>query len=463
MMVESNTQGVCSSESIHTLRSQFLTRLLALIRIGWSTSKAFSSKESLCREVLHKEIQTLTYELGQLKGCVMKVGQTLATYGEHFLPSETNDILKTLHSQSQPLCFSRIEPVLKKELGPLFLKNLDINPQPIATASLGQVHKAFDKKTRQSLAIKVQYPGVEKTVENDLEIIKYLLSLASILPNAPHMNSLFQELHSMLHLELNYHNELKNLLRFRDYLKNDNRFIIPEPCAQLSTKKVLTMSYEEGIPWDSPIIENLSQKERNTLGNALLDLYFKEIFQWGEVQTDAHFGNFAIRKPDKMNAFHRIVLYDFGSVHRYSEKFMASYKQLTRSAILAEDKDVCCAAHKMGLLRDDEASVVLKHFCEFCYLIVEPFRKHSKPYEWRKSNLPNRLVEALKKLINSSEFRAPPQDMVFLERKVSGIFTCLASLDVKMNGSTILDQYLKPTAREKTSTKKYFIKDSHSK
>ena len=128
-------------------------------------------KNELLEEFLIAQLESLTREMGQLKGSVMKAGQMLSVYGEHFLPEKANEFLKTLQFQSPPLEYSAIYKVLKSELGEK-LGLLEIDEESLAAASLGQVHIATIKESGVKLALKVQYPGVDKAIEADIKFSK---------------------------------------------------------------------------------------------------------------------------------------------------------------------------------------------------------------------------------------------------------------------------------------------------
>ena len=123
---------------------------------------------------MQEQADYLVGELGKLKGSVVKVGQMLALYGEHFLPKAVLNALHTLDAQTTPLSWHVIYATLKAELGEQ-IADFDIDRTPIGTASLAQVHKAVHKYSGQDVVLKVQYPGVADSIDSDLSIFKHLL------------------------------------------------------------------------------------------------------------------------------------------------------------------------------------------------------------------------------------------------------------------------------------------------
>src|SRR6185437_11512897 len=155
-----------------------------------------------------------------------------------FLPSEVNSLLKNLQNQAPPLAWEEIEKVLRSELGEK-LSELDVEPQPIASASLGQVYRAKEKKTGREFALKVQYPGVDRAIEGDIKALRTVLSITKLIPKGPRYDAVFEEIREMLYQELDYAQELKALQEFREKLKPYPIYIVPEGFPEYSSRKVL--------------------------------------------------------------------------------------------------------------------------------------------------------------------------------------------------------------------------------
>ena len=167
-----------------------------------------SEKSQRFKELLFSQVEILSEELGQLKGSLMKVGQMISVYGEHFLPPEANAILKSLQNQSPPLEWKAIEKVIRKQLSPDALSQFEIDPEPMASASLGQVHRVRRKSDGRWFAMKVQYPGVDRAIDSDIKALRSILSISKIIPKGPNYDDLFKEIQFMLHQEVDYSKEL---------------------------------------------------------------------------------------------------------------------------------------------------------------------------------------------------------------------------------------------------------------
>ncbi len=466
-----------SGRPLTSLKTGAFSRGLALARVSVSAGARaashavgsfFSSEEDKAvraKELLMAQVQQLADELGELKGSLMKVGQMLSMYGEHFLPPQANELLKSLQSAAPPLDWKLIERAIRKQLSEGALGELEIDPEPMASASLGQVHRAVRKADGRKLAMKVQYPGVDRAIEGDLKALRSLLSLIHIVPKGPKYDDLFQEVRFMLHQEVNYSQELETTQEFQRALMGDSRYVVPDVFPEYSTKRILTTSLQEGVPVDSPEVLALSLERRNALGEALLDLYFRELFVLGAVQTDPHFGNYRIRlAPQGSSEPDRIVLLDFGAVRRLDAEFSRSYLALVAAAHEHDSEALIRAAIDVGFLTDQDEGELLEHFVGFCELMTEPFyppsswpkgeseedRKKRSPnlfdaqgaYRWGESDLPQRVTRKGGLLAFASRFRSPPREIVFLDRKLAGIFIFLSVLKVQINGQALIRKYL---------------------
>ncbi len=444
-------------------------------------------KSEKWRILLSQSAKSLSQELGELKGSLMKAGQMISMYGELFLPPEANEFLKTLQSQSPAVEFSQIQPILKNELGDRIQK-LEVEENPIGAASLGQVHRARLKthenisssssldhspkdRSPQEMALKIQYPGVENAIKSDLKSLRSLLKLLNLLPSDFQSDVLFEEVETMLRQELDYKLEQEQTKLYRQKLQGDSRFIIPQVFSEWSTSKVIATSYEQGLAVDHPLVRSLSQDRRNQIGISFLDLYFMELFEWGLVQTDPHLGNYKVRlatpgspaqenmgskdsaklrqTPDHLD---QLVLLDFGAVRTYPDSFLIPYRKMIKAAILRDSAQLEKASLELQLIQKEDPPQLKKLFVEFCYLTVEPFlppQQSNSPfmsadgiYDWKNSDLPKRLTQIGLQIVREFPLRTPPREIVFLDRKTGGVFIFLAVVGAKIKASEIIQKYI---------------------
>ncbi len=391
--------------------------------------------------LLVEQAQILTKQLGELKGSLMKAGQMLSVYGEHFFPPEVNAFLKTLQNEAPPVPYAQMQKVLNRGLGPEKLSELEINPNEIASASIGQVYRARVLSTGEELALKVQYPGVDRAIEGDLRAIRLLFSAANLLPNLDNLDSVFEEVKSMLRQEVDYVHERESILEFQKHLGPDSRFEIASPYERYSSRRVLATRYLHGVSIDSAEVSALTQASRNTLSLAMLELYLNEVFRWGLVQTDPHFGNYKIsvapgREP-------HWILFDFGATRKLSLATRVAYRKMIRGAFEKNRSLLVEGGIEVGFLRADDPTDYLDLFFETCVLVMEPF--WGQVFSWHETDLPQRLFEMGKKLAFQSKLaklRPPPSELVFLDRKLAGVFTILSQLRAEIDGRALLKGFL---------------------
>lgn len=449
-----------SKPSLKKLRSTVLSRGFSLskmtLKAGALTAKEnlqkwmnSESAEKIKNQVLIKQAQIVAKELGELKGSIMKVGQQLSVYGEHFLPPEAIEVLKSLQSNSPPVDWSIMEKTLKKELASELYNQLQIETKALASASLGQVYKALWKN--QDIAIKIQYPNLAEVIDADLRALKKILGLISFIPRDGNLDNLFVEVKSMLLQELDYRQEAIALDHILRLLKDDSSYVVPRPIQELSTQHVLSMSYEASSRIDSVEVQRLPQEARDHLATKFLELYFRELFEFSFVQTDPHLGNYGVRISQ--GHFPQLVLYDYGAVKKIPSDFFNAYKKIIMGSIQQDRTTLLDGAMSLGLIKENDPTDLVNRYINLCYMFTEPFwqgdyKSNSCPkgfdslgrYDYAGSDLPRRIAAAGKEIVFQFKLRTPPKELLFLDRKMGGTFTFLSSLAAKINGRAIFDE-----------------------
>lgn len=449
-----------SKKTVDKIRSGVFQRGLSLAKIGigagakWASMRATGAfqneetKKNNNNKFLNDNVQKLASELGELKGSLMKVGQTLSVYGEHFLPDEVNMVLKTLQSDSAPLNFKAIDPIIESELGEK-RNELSIESTSLASASIGQVHRATVKSTGQMLALKVQYPGVDSAVDSDLKSLRSILRMSQVIPKEFNMDPVFSEVRTMLKKELDYKQERETTEWFYEKLKGNPKVRVPKVFNEFSSSKILATEFVSGVRLDSPQVKALSQERRNRLGQIFYEYYLNELFVWKKVQTDPHFGNYKVQLSDE-DGQDKLVLFDFGAVREVDDNFVIPYKNMVK-ALIDNDLDALWeSSAQLGFIKPEDPQSLKDLFLDFCSLIVEPFDENGTSpyhledgvYDWGASDLPSRVFKKGKKLILSFKLRTPPQELVFLDRKLGGVFMTLQTLGVKSHWKPLLKSYL---------------------
>lgn len=403
------------------------------------------------RDALSKQTLYLVEQLGQLKGSIVKVGQMMALYGEHFLPAEITSALHTLEDKTVALEWQSIEPAIRAQLGDK-IDQFDIDPDPIGAASLAQVHRATRKSDGRQLCIKVQYPGVADAIDSDIEAIAGMLKLTKRVPKGPDFDNWLDEIRSMLHQEVDYLAEAAITERFRQRLIHDQRFVVPEVLSEYSTSQILVMSWEEGVEVTSKATAALTQSRRDHIALSFLDLFFHEFLEWQELQTDPNFGNYRIRiNPDGHD---QLVLLDFGAVRAFPDHFIKAFRDIAEGAYKRDQDQVIRGGVALNFMREGNPPDVLASFAKVAFRVMEPFvnDQHSPvpteyqaddgKYRWSTSDLPKRIAGQAGSAAISRHFRVPPQEFLFFIRKLVGVYTFVAVMGAELNAAPILEAWL---------------------
>lgn len=453
-------------KKISKIKSSVFGRSLQLARLTVSTGAKLTSygassllssadkKEEKWKAFLRERAGQVSRDLGELKGSLMKAGQMLSMYGEHFLPPEANELLKSLQSQSPPLDWPQIEATLQTEFSKEQLDQLDIDKNSIGSASLGQAHLATIKATGEQIVLKIQYPGVDKAIDSDLKALRSFMSTLRILPKNLKTDHIFEEVRSMLVQEMDYEQEIEETEKYHQRLAGDDRFVVPKIYRAFCSRRIIATSFERGLSPDDPLVSALSPQRRNRLAAHFLDLYLKELFDWGIIQTDPHLGNYKIR-IDKDGA-DKLVLLDFGAIRSYEEHFLVAYRKMVRSALFNDLEGLHQASIQLGFTRSGDDPGLLKIYEDFCLTTVEPFIAFDDPrntrgqinaageYDWKKSDLPQRLTKLVFQMIQKFEVRPPPREILFLDRKTGGVFIFCSVMKAQMNSRAVMLKYCPP-------------------
>lgn len=425
---------------------------------GNSFSGLFLSKEekaSRNQEFMKEQAAYLADELGKLKGSVVKIGQMLALYGEHFLHPEITEALHRLNDSTASLSWPVVERALRDQLGSR-LDDLEVSTTPIGTASLAQVHRATIKATGQQVVLKVQYPGVADAIDSDLSLFKHLLKVTNAVPQTKALDEWFNEISDLLKVEVDYVAEAQTTMRFYERLKQDERYVVPEVIEAYCTDRLLCLSFEEGVPVTNADLKSLPQNRRDALGKAAIDIMLNEIFVWGEMQTDPNFGNYLIRSEpvDKLDGKDKLILLDFGAMRQFDDELL----KIARNLMLAGfnyDKQQMMNAMQGYEFFDTMSPEVKANMADVFLLATEPFRDPNLPqnkasgliddqgfYHWANSNLHKRLMESSGSAMQSREFSLPPKEFMFISRKFIGAYTFLTVLNARTNTYDTISQFV---------------------
>jgi len=311
----------------------------------WKTLSTYNLKMVLAgsRETEYEPIgQWLKDELVALGPAFIKMGQFVSTRSD-VLPKGINEELKKLQDNITPTPFVDIQTVLVEEYGSLYESIfLRFDPEPIASASIGQVHRAVLRKGNTPVVVKIQKPHVDEQIRSDLAILKGICQFFKFLTlngRATEFESILQQYEDFLSGELDYITEKDHMILFKKELESVMSVVIPKPYSEYSTRRVLVM---EDVPsvkitdiLKNPQQNGSTEKLLNTgpeMADALVDIFLYQIIYCGVVHCDPHPGNIGVDSTG------RLVLYDFGNVADLGATFKSKVRQLV-VAVYQKDVD----------------------------------------------------------------------------------------------------------------------------
>src|SRR5262249_52312178 len=271
----------------------------------------------------------------ELRGAFTKLVQMLSMRDD-MLPSEVLAVLSASQSSVPPMDYPLIRKQGTRELGQPPEKLFAVfAEEAFAAASLGQVHKARLKGS-EDVVVKVQYPGVEETVTQDLQNVKALLQVFTligrdVMRQKIDASDVYRELEERLHEELDYVNEAKNIALFQKMFRDDDEVIIPDVYPDLSSRRVLTMGLVEGYPLSEILAPGVDQTLKDWVAIKYFRTVWRQVFEFGVLHTDPNPGNYLVTYHPKL------AMLDFGSIRIFPEKIRLAYLRLAR-ALLDDDR-----------------------------------------------------------------------------------------------------------------------------
>jgi predicted unusual protein kinase regulating ubiquinone biosynthesis (AarF/ABC1/UbiB family) len=288
-----------------------------------------------------KEAAALAAALGGLKGPIMKVAQLLATIPEA-LPAEYAAELGQLQSHAPPMGWSFVRRRMAAELGPDWeSKFASFEHEAAASASLGQVHRATSHDGR-ALAVKLQYPDMQSAVEADLAQLGILFSIHRRLRPAIETSEMLKEIAARLREELDYELEARHTRLYGIIFKDDPLIRVPEVVPELSTQRLLTMTWLDGgrlLDYtDRPL------DERNQIARAMFRAWWLPFSHYGVIHGDPHLGNYSIFEDESGRAA-GINLLDYGCMRTFAPRFIQGVTDLYQG-LLHNDRALTVHAYE---------------------------------------------------------------------------------------------------------------------
>jgi len=377
-----------------------------------------------------------TDRLARMRGAVMKMGQLMSMDGTDMFTPEAAEIMAALRDRSEPMPMSQLTNVLEREWGRDWHKGFRrFELQPVAAASIGQVHRAETKDGRR-LALKIQFPGVRESIDSDIDNLAFLARNLGMVPKGMDIGPLLEEARAQLHQEADYAAEAAALMRYRALVGEDADFFVPAVHADLSTDRILAMDFAEGVSIDHLAEQRYSRAERDRAATLLVRLMLRELFDFGLAQTDPNFGNYLYDAERR-----RIALLDFGAALPVPGEIAEQYRALALAALADDTRGLREASIALGYMAPDAdpaASAALVQLIQLSAEVLTPGL-----YDFGRSDLFERLYVRGRDMYMQDVFTKLPEPItMFLQRKFAGMFMLCRRLRARVDLRGLLDPYL---------------------
>ena len=364
--------------------------------------------------------------LGGLKGPLMKVAQIMATIPDA-LPKEYVQELQQLQANAPAMGWPFVKRRMAAELGGAWQgKFKSFEHEAAAAASLGQVHRAVSHDGT-TLACKLQYPDMASAVEADLSQLRIIFSIYERYDRAIHTKEIHGEIADRLREELDYELEARHMGLYRRMLAGEKHVHLPEPVAELSTRRLLTMSWIDGKPIMQVLAGKPSLELRNRIAYNMFRAWYVPFYEYGVIHGDPHLGNYTMRPNGDVN------LLDFGCIRIFEPKFVKGVIDLY-FALLNDDRDLAVSAYESwgfkGLSR--EVIDVLNRWAHFVYgPLLED--KERKIQDAETGIYGREVAEGVHAELRRLGPVTPPKEFVFMDRAAIGLGSVFMHLKAEIN------------------------------
>lgn len=418
-------------------RNRFTTRAARMAQVGANLSgaaAAFGRARLFGGEDADRRIAAaLRVALGRTKGPLMKVAQMLATIPD-FLPPELAEELTKLQAQAPAMGPAFVARRMRAELGADWQNQFaQFDMQAAAAASLGQVHRAIAHDGR-ALACKLQYPEMTSAVESDLAQLNLLLTLVKSLGRLIDPSEIGPEVAARLREELDYQREAKVAALYADMLSHLPDVRTPLPLPELSSKRLLTMTWLDGRPLSA--FEDAPQEIRNHIARQLFHAWWDPMHHFGVIHGDPHLGNYSFA-----DSGHTLNLLDFGCIRIFRPAFVAGVLKL-RDGLLRDDRAATEEAYSdwgFGSLKPQLLDA-LNVWARFIYGPILDDRVRTVADGITPGEYGRREALHVKQLLAEHGPVTVPREFVFMDRAAIGLGSAFLRLRAELNFRRLFEE-----------------------
>jgi len=438
------------SSRLRFVRAYWTTFVVIMSYLSLRFQSRFRSEETiarLLREKNRRNARRIERTIRTLQGLFIKVGQLISIM-TNFLPAEFLKELEGLQDNVPPRSFESIAERIREEFdgqSPLDLY-ATFEERPIASASVGQVHRATLHDGTQ-VAVKVQYPGIEKVVRSDLKTLRRIFSIVGRFVHYEGLNDMYREIKFMILEELDFELEAENCENVKKNFVGRTDVCFPTIVEMLSTSRVLTTYFERGVKIaDLEALDTL-KVDRSELARLVVESYCQQIFTDGIYHADPHPGNLLVRNSSKAGL--SVVFLDFGAVARISPEMRRGIADLITGAITNDSQRIVKAMRGMGFVAKGGDEALFERVVEYFHAYFQ------EQISFDALNLKDIKFDPQKSLENLADLRRMdisfreltanfhvPKEWILLERTLLLLMGLCTALDPSMNPMLVIRPYL---------------------
>ncbi|MBX6321225.1 MAG: AarF/ABC1/UbiB kinase family protein [Rhodospirillaceae bacterium] len=368
----------------------------------------------------------LRLALGGLKGPLMKVAQLLATIPDA-LPKEYVAELQQLQADAPAMGWPFVRRRMAAELGPDWMGRFaHFERQAAAAASLGQVHRATHHDGR-ALACKLQYPDMQSAVEADLRQLRLIFSIYERYDRAIRTAEIHAEIADRLREELDYAREARHMTLYRHMLAGEAGVHVPAVEPELSTRRLLTMTWLDGTPLMRFLAADPDPELRNRVAFNMFRAWYVPFYDYGVIHGDPHLGNYTVRPDGSVN------LLDFGCVRIFPPRFVQGVIDLY-FALLDDDRELAVHAYESWGFKGLTTEVidVLNRWARYVYGPLMEDRER-RIQEAESGPYGHEVAEGVHAELRRLGPVQPPREFVFMDRAAIGLGSVFMHLKARIN------------------------------
>ena len=424
-----------------TSRNADVAKLGAKVGVSYATTSArklFASAERRVELDHARELKTaeqIADSLGQMKGAMMKLGQ-MASYLDEGLPEPLRLALSQLQSNAPPMSAELAIRAIEQELGaPISSLFVEFDRTPIASASIGQVHKALIvdpvSGLERAVAVKVQYPGVDTAIAADLRNTELLGNILKQGFGSLDPSEMVDEIKSRLTDELDYHLEARNQKAFHAYYRDHPYIHVPAVIDHLCTGRVLTTELVTGYTWKELL--TWDQPERDQAAECIFRFVFRSLYRFGAFNGDPHPGNYLFHRNGQ------VTFLDFGLVKHFTPHELHTFESMVfAAAIQRDDSAFRSILEDAGMLQRGapiDTAAAGRYFSQF----YEPVRE-DKVMTWTPEYSSRIVRHTFDRSSPISQYATMPKAFVFIQRINLGLYALLGELGAVGNYRRIAEE-----------------------